>query len=132
MTGASLMDEIARALDRVIDPCSVGRGTPAGLRDMGMVTDIGLQPLPDGGVCAEIELRTTSPACTFHLYFEQQVRAHLASVAEVEVVNIRWNDEFDWTDDDMSDELKRRLREKRELLQARLAASSRARVLTEA
>lgn len=119
------MDDIQSALDRVIDPCSVGRGTPAGLRDMGMVTGISVDPLPDGGLCAEIDLRTTSPACTFHLYFEQQVRAQLASVAHVESVRIRWSEEFDWSDDAMSDGLKRRLREKRERIQARMAGQTR-------
>jgi metal-sulfur cluster biosynthetic enzyme len=119
----SPIDGVLSALDDVVDPCSVGRGIPAGLRDMGMVTSVALEPLPDGGLCAEIGLRTTSPACTFHLYFEQQVRAHVSCVPEVDAVQIRWSDEFDWSDDAMSDALKQRVREKRARLRARPVAA---------
>lgn len=112
------INRVSEALQQVIDPCSVGRGVPAGLVDMGMVKGMALSSTPDGRSLLTVELRITSPACTFQPYFEQQVREHLATIRELDQVRIEWNSEFDWSDDDMSPELKHRLREKRKNLLA--------------
>lgn len=115
---ATNIDRVNEALQEVVDPCSLARGVPAGLRDMGMVTGVQLSSTPDGRALATVELRTTSPACTFVPYFEQRVRESLATVAEIDEVRIEWNGAFEWSDDDMSQALKQRLREKREHLLA--------------
>lgn len=109
---------VNEALQEVIDPCSVGRGVAAGLVDMGMVKGVELGCTPDGGNVITVELRTTSPACTFQPYFEQQVRDRLVAFDDLDEVRIAWNSEFDWSDDDMSSALKQRLREKRQSLLA--------------
>ena len=115
---ASNVDRISKALQGVLDPCSVGRGVPAGLVDMGMVKGVGLSSTPDGRCTVTVELRITSPACTFQPYFEREVRDRLAEVAEIDEVRIEWNADFDWSDDDMSEALQQRLREKRQHLLA--------------
>ncbi|WP_143696131.1 iron-sulfur cluster assembly protein [Williamsia sp. 1138] len=110
------INRVNQALQKVLDPCSVGRGVPAGLVDMGMVTGVELTTMPDGRAQAVIGLRITSPACTFQPYFEDQVRQSLAAIAELDKVRIQWSGVFDWSDDDMSPALKERLQEKRSRL----------------
>jgi metal-sulfur cluster biosynthetic enzyme len=112
------VSRVNEALQEVLDPCSVGRGVPAGLVDMGMVKAVELSSAPDGRSIVTVELRTTSPACTFQPYFERAVRERLGEVSEVGEVRITWNSDFDWSDDDMSPGLKQRLREKRHRLLA--------------
>ena len=111
-------DRVSAALQGVLDPCSVGRGVPAGLVDMGMVKAVELSSAPDGHSVVTVELRITSPACTFQPYFERAVRERLGELPEVGEVRIEWDSEFDWSDDDMSPALKQRLREKRHRLLA--------------
>jgi metal-sulfur cluster biosynthetic enzyme len=113
----ALLVQVHRALDEVHDPCSVGRGVPAGLRDMGLVTRLELTPAEGGGTRLELALRMTAPACTFQLYFDQQVRARLAAIDGLDEVQLSWDERFDWSDDDMSPELKQRLRDKRRWLE---------------
>lgn len=112
---------VKEALQEVLDPCSVGRGVPAGLVDMGMVKAVEVGSAPDGHAVVAVELRITSPACTFQPYFEREVRERLGGLPGVGEVRITWNSEFDWSDDDMSPGLKQRLREKRHRLLAMAA-----------
>ena len=119
------VEQITGALQEVVDPCSVGRGVPAGLVDMGMVKDVRITHAADGRAAVTVELRTTSPACTFQLYFEREVRNRLSGIDDLGDVRIEWNAEFDWSDDDMSPALKDRLRDKRRRLLAMAAAPDR-------
>ena len=109
------VSSVTEALQGVLDPCSVGRGVPAGLVDMGMVKGVEIGSAPDGHCVVTVELRITSPSCTFQPYFERAVRESLSEVGEV---RITWDRAFDWSDDDMSPGLKQRLREKRHRLLA--------------
>lgn len=118
------IERVSEALQDVLDPCSVGRGVAAGLVDMGMVKGVGLSFTPDGRAMVTVELRITSPACTFQPYFEREVRDRLASIDEVDEIRIEWDSEFDWSDDDMSQALKQRLREKRQNLLAMAQATN--------
>lgn len=119
MTASTVeLDRVSEALQEVLDPCSVGRGVPAGLVDMGMVKGVELSAAPDGSAVVTVELRITSPACTFQPWFEREVRQHVGEVPDVGEVRIEWNRDFDWSDDDMSPALQQRLREKRHKLLA--------------
>jgi len=104
---------VHEALNDVIDPCSAGRGVPAGLQDMGMVDGVGFAPATDGRSVVQINLRLTSPGCTFQLYFERELHERLDRLPEVERLDIVWSKRFDWDDRDMSPALKQRLRRKR-------------------
>jgi metal-sulfur cluster biosynthetic enzyme len=115
---ADLLAQVYRALDDVLDPCSIGRGVPSGLPDMGLVVRAKVECESDGSTRLDLVLRMTAPACTFQLYFDQQVRTRLASIAELDIIDLDWSAEFDWSDDDMSDALKQRLRDKRSRLLA--------------
>jgi metal-sulfur cluster biosynthetic enzyme len=111
-----LETRVRTELSEVLDPCSVGRQVPAGLTDMGMVCSVECRPREDSQSHVRVELRLTSPGCSFQMYFDQQVSARLEQLAGVGSVEVVWSREFDWSDDDMSPELKGRLRHKRELM----------------
>lgn len=109
---ALLLEEVWDRLAEVIDPCSVGRGVPAGLPDMGMVEGLSLTQGDRGAIGVKVNLRVTSPACTFQPYFEREVRSRLAAIDRVGTVDIAWSRSFDWTDADMSVDLRLRLKRK--------------------
>lgn len=111
-THENLLPRINEALDKVVDPCSVGRSVPAGLVDMGMVSSVSVVD-GDGGPRANVTLRLTSPGCHFQHWFTERVTDEIARVSGIEGVDISWSTDFDWTDDDMSTSLKARLRAKR-------------------
>jgi len=119
-----LESRVCEAVNEVLDPCSIGRGVPAGLVDMGMLCGLELEPRKQGRVAVRLAMRVTSPGCTFGLYFDDQLRSRLERLAEVESVEIEWSAGYDWSDDDMSDGLKERLRRKRERVLAQAAARS--------
>ena len=113
---AELLALVTAALDEVLDPCSIGRGVPAGLPDMGMVVYADVSAA-DGSTTLDLVLRMTAPGCTFQPYFEQQVRARLAQVPGLDRVELSWSEEWDWSNEDMSERLTDRLRAKRRRLQ---------------
>ena len=122
---AALEQRVRDAVNEVLDPCSIGRGVAAGVVDMGMLC--GLELLPGEHhqrVRVRVTLRLTSPACTFMLYFDNELCARLTALEEVEGVDVVWSERFDWSDEDMSDELKQRIRRKRELVLAQAAEAS--------
>ena len=108
--------KVLAALGEVRDPCSLGRGVPASVVDMGMVCGLEVVPRPHGRARVIITMRLTSPGCTFQLYFDDRLRASLRAIDEVDEVDIVWSDRFDWSDEDMSDGLKARVRARREIL----------------
>jgi metal-sulfur cluster biosynthetic enzyme len=108
----TLHDAVVAALDRVIDPCSVGRGVPAGLNDMGMVKAVEVDA--EAGTAA-VTLQLTSPACHFQLWFFERVREEVAAVAGVADCTVEFSKDYDWSDDAMSSDLKARLRDRRRL-----------------
>jgi metal-sulfur cluster biosynthetic enzyme len=124
--GASLEQRVREAVNNVADPCSVGRGVPAGLVDMGMLCDVSVEQSPEGGAQAHIVLRLTSPGCTFQLYFDRELRDRLSVIEEVRNVEITWSKEFDWSDEDMNADLRARLTAKRAAMLERVAAAKRA------
>jgi metal-sulfur cluster biosynthetic enzyme len=117
---AEVADLVGQALDEVLDPCSIARGVPAGMRDMGLVNGIDVRPRADGRVDVVLDLRLTSPACSFALYFDQQVELRLLEIPSVAAVEIRWDDRFEWSDDDLSPRVQEQLADKRRRLLASL------------
>jgi metal-sulfur cluster biosynthetic enzyme len=95
MISLSLKGKVESGLQRVKDPCSVARGTPIGLVDMGLVVDISLVDLYDG-VRVELTMRVTAPGCLYWSHFESAVHAELTALDEVSQVTFRWTDDYDW------------------------------------
>ena len=104
---------VEEALDRVVDPCSVGRQLPAGLLEMGLVDGILLTEDGEGAARVTVRARLTSPACHFQLWFDERIRGEVADVPGVSGVTVEWSKSYDWSDERMSPRLKRRIRAKR-------------------
>jgi metal-sulfur cluster biosynthetic enzyme len=120
---AKIEQRVRSVLNQVIDPCSAGRGVAAGLADMGMVCSVLVKEHGDGPADVRVELRLTSPGCTFQLYFERELHRRMADCADVNELEIVWSSQFDWDDHMMSPQLKERLRRKRETVLRREAQS---------
>jgi metal-sulfur cluster biosynthetic enzyme len=79
---------------------------------MGMVKSVEI--LQDAsGHRARVTLRITSPGCHLQMWFTERVTDEIAGLPEIAGVDVLWSDVFDWSDDDMSDSLKLRLRAKK-------------------
>ena len=96
MSMSATQQEVTAALNRVLDPCSLGRGQATGLVDMGMVVTC---DVTSSGL-VKLTLRLTSPACHFHIWFEQRVRDEVLGIAGITAVSIEWSKDFDWWDSD--------------------------------
>ncbi|QIB65895.1 metal-sulfur cluster assembly factor [Kineobactrum salinum] len=106
----TLGDAVIDALDRVIDPCSLGRGVPAGLEAMGMVKRV---ETDEAKRLVSVTLQLTSPACHFQSWFFERVREEVLSIPGVEECSVSFSKDFDWSDDSMSPALKERLSQRR-------------------
>lgn len=108
MTEPSLYPGVTAALDRVIDPCSAGRGVPSGLGEMGMVKQVDIV-----GGSVSVTLQLTSPGCHFQLWFFERVRDEVRTVPGVTECHVHFSKDFDWSDDAMAPSVHKRLRQGR-------------------
>lgn len=108
---------VRAAINRITDPCSVARGVPIGLEDMGLVREVRIVPAGDGcGVC--VRLRTTSPGCYFFLEWDRQIREALSAEGAA-WVRVELDPTFDWTPADIAPDARDRLARHRVALGAR-------------
>lgn len=103
-----LLQSIRLEVNSIGDPCSVATGTPMGLVDMGLLerVDIG----DDGDVT--INLRLTSPSCYQIGYFAEEIKKLVGRLDGVRSVVVRADAGLNWLPSMMSDDAKRRRREK--------------------
>jgi metal-sulfur cluster biosynthetic enzyme len=115
---------VRQLINQISDPCSLARGVPIGLDDMGLVCDVQIQTTTAGPVI-DLLLRLTSPNCLFFTEFECKVD-HVLREAGAQAVNVRWDTKFDWTPDQIDpaaqDRLTKNRTERRRLIS--LAQSS--------
>jgi metal-sulfur cluster biosynthetic enzyme len=76
-------DEVAEALNRIVDPCSATAGTPIGLVDMGIVEAVSVD---DGRV--SITLLPTFPGCLYTAVFAGEIEQRLDRLGWVEAVEV--------------------------------------------
>jgi metal-sulfur cluster biosynthetic enzyme len=78
---------VMACLERIVDPCSVATGVPAGLVSMGLVGPVAVDDGPEGAK-VRVTLYITEPGCLMGSLFELTARRALAEVpgvAEIEV-----------------------------------------------
>jgi metal-sulfur cluster biosynthetic enzyme len=88
-------DTVRAAVNEVIDPCSRAAGVPAGLVDMGMITDIGVVDGPDGAAVS-VTIQMTEPTCIMGHAFIPAVRDRVRQLAGVGAVDVRLDLSFGW------------------------------------
>lgn len=107
--GMTRRDEVCAALNRVLDPCSVGAGVPIGLVDMGLIESLDIS-----GNEVEVAISPTSTSCILVAVFASQAEVEIGGIPWVEkvVVSIVAG-ERPWTEDRMSPVALRRLEDVR-------------------
>jgi metal-sulfur cluster biosynthetic enzyme len=97
---------IDAALDSVVDPCSLSAGVPLSISDMGLVRDVSIDPV--GKVC--VRLRLTSPGCIIGVsQFTREITERVSDIAGVDSVTVEFEHSYDWSEEDISAEGRRRL-----------------------
>ena len=74
-------------LEKIVDPCSVASGVPAGLVSMGLVGPVQVEDAPSGAK-VHVTLYITEPGCLMGSLFERTARRalkELPGIAEAEV-----------------------------------------------
>ncbi len=93
-TTEAAIEAVRRAINEVIDPCSVAANRPMGIVEMGLVEDIVLE---DGDLT--VSLRLTSPSCMMVGVLTQHIRETSSQVAGVEHVAVKFDRGLDWSPD---------------------------------
>lgn len=114
MTHEELTDAVWSGLDQVVDPCSVAAGAPAGLVTMGMVSRVVVHA---DERTAEVTIKLTHPSCFMAPFFLQQVRSELASIDELQRVDVDLDEAWDWTPAEMDPDYRGLLEGRLPLLQ---------------
>lgn len=95
----TLLAKILEELDQVHDPCSVGAGSPLGLREMGLIRDIRI----GAGGEVEVQLRLTSPFCEMIGFLKRESIDKIARLEGVTSVEVTTDSGLAWTPEAMSD-----------------------------
>jgi metal-sulfur cluster biosynthetic enzyme len=109
----ALVQRVRRALDRVVDPCSIATGVPITLADMGLVEAVAVN-----GVEARIRLRVTSPFCMQIGNMQERIVQVVGEVPGIDAVHLDVDDGTTWVPSMMAPQAQRRLRAVRPLSSA--------------
>lgn len=86
----------------------MAQGLSIGMVDMGLIAGVDVDRR-ESRWHVKVRARVTSPDCLHFVYFERELRAAIAGIADVEKVDIEWTDGSDWTPEDMSPQLREQL-----------------------
>ena len=103
-----LTESILAAANQILEPCGMAQGLSIGMVDMGLIAGIDLDQR-DSRWRVKVRARVTSPDCLHFVYFERELRAAIAPIADFEKIEVEWTDGSDWTPDDMSPQLREQL-----------------------
>ncbi|MGW1024804.1 metal-sulfur cluster assembly factor [Streptomyces sp. NPDC002577] len=104
---------IRATLNEILDPCSITAGVPAGLDDMGLVSDIHVQDDDAGGQRIAVTVGVTEPSCVLIGSFANEAHARLTALPGVSAVDVTLAEDFDWTQDRLAPHYRQRLAEHR-------------------
>jgi metal-sulfur cluster biosynthetic enzyme len=107
-----LAECILVAANRILEPCGLAQGLSVGMVDMGLIRGVDVDQR-DSGWSVRVRARVTSPDCLHFVYFERELRAAIAAIAEFERIDVEWIDGSDWSPDDMSPQLREQLNDRR-------------------
>ena len=96
-------ERVRERLREIVDPCSAATGSNLDIVEMGLVKSIEI----DGGRVA-VEMRLTTPMCHMVPYFNQEVEERVTDLSGVESVAFETDNGFEWDEEMMSDEARRR------------------------
>jgi len=99
-------EQVTDALREVVDPCSAATGSNLNIVEMGLVKSVGVT---DGYVA--IDIRLTTPVCHMVAYFHEEINDRVGSLAGVDSVEVNTDDGFEWSEEMLTPEAKRRRQE---------------------
>ncbi|EFL29243.1 conserved hypothetical protein [Streptomyces himastatinicus ATCC 53653] len=107
---------IREVLNGITDPCSITAGVPAGMDDMGLISDIQVRDDSDdgGGQRISVMFGLTDPTCMLLGSFANEARERLAALPGVTAVDVTLDHEMEWTPDMLAPHYQQRLAEHRE------------------
>lgn len=114
------MERVSEALNTIVDPCSITAGVPGGLVDMGLVRDLRIDELPDGGHRVTLAVGVTEPTCVLLGSFIAEAQIRLRALDGVTAVDVR-PAVFDWSEEDMDHDYMKRLNRHRQQERSRRA-----------
>ena len=106
-------------LNTIVDPCSRAAGAPAGLAEMGLVRQLEVQQSPEGARI-HVVIGVTEPGCLMGAAFVNNVRKLLWALPGVAEVQVRLDQAYDWTPEDMAPVYQARLEQQRQRRRAAL------------
>jgi metal-sulfur cluster biosynthetic enzyme len=118
--GAVTEAQVRDVLNGILDPCSIAAGVPAGMADMGMITDIQIRADGTGGHRVGVAIGLTDPACVLLGSFANEARERLTGLSGVTAVDVTLDHELEWTPGRLAPHYQRRLAEHRAERRARL------------
>jgi metal-sulfur cluster biosynthetic enzyme len=105
MSSESLRAAASRALETVVDPCSIATGIPISLADMGMLQNVSVE-----GNHVVVTLALTSPICWQVGNIIEAVEKSVSAVPGVESARCAVDHEADWLPSAMAESARLRLR----------------------
>ena len=103
-------DDVQRALERVVDPCSIATGVGISLVDMGMV-----QSVEVNAGTVRVVLKLTSPVCWQAANIIEQVESVVGELEGVTSVECVLDAQTQWMPQDMNPAVQQKLRSVRPL-----------------
>ncbi|MFI5801078.1 metal-sulfur cluster assembly factor [Streptomyces sp. NPDC051677] len=106
-------------LNGITDPCSITAGVPAGMDDMGLISDIQVRDDSAGGQRVSVKFGLTDPTCMLLGSFANEARERLAALPGVTGVDVSLDHDMEWTPDMLAPHYRQRLAEHRAVQRAR-------------
>ncbi|KUN74976.1 metal-sulfur cluster assembly factor [Streptomyces griseoruber] len=113
-------DRVREVLNTIVDPCSITAGVPAGMDDMGLISDIRVGDDGAGGQRIGVTFGLTDATCMLLGSFANEARERLAGLPGVTAVDVTLDHDMEWTPDMLAPDYQRRLTEHRTERRARL------------
>ncbi|MFF5140431.1 metal-sulfur cluster assembly factor [Streptomyces sp. NPDC013157] len=104
---------VREVLNGIVDPCSITAGVPAGMDDMGLISDIQIHDDGAGGQQVSVKFGLTDPTCMLLGSFANSARERLAELPGVTAVDVTLDHDMEWTPDMLDPHYQRRLAEHR-------------------
>lgn len=99
-------DAVRDALREVVDPCSAATGSNLNIVEMGLLKSVSID---DGHV--DVEMRLTTPVCHMVAYFHEEIDDRVGELAGIESVEVETDNGFEWSEEMLTPEAKRRRQE---------------------
>ena len=100
--------DVRAVLNTIVDPCSVGAGSPAGLADMGLIRRVELTETAEA-TDMRVVIGVTEYGCLMGAPFAVEAYRLLEALPGVGTVQVDLDETFDWLPEDMSPAYRERL-----------------------